>query len=779
MLPGRRVSARALAWRATGINFSQQVRFLASSKSLPLPKSIANASRINAILKVQKAVAATSSRLTLDSLTTDDQRRDYLWSRKQQLLRILPGREWRKVFAIARRLFEFDLLARPPSDKEFRKRMLENSGDLLIKLEQTPMWLTAEMDLLEGIDAPTDPKSSKITDTGKQEPSTESNVAEKNTPVEDTVVTGEPPEQKSLEDKKASSKIKITGLDQVSITPDVRLPEEKQEGEDVSRYRNIIISPESESTKPTATPSENPVEKSADKPIEKSIEKSAEQFLEKKATESTKEAIQIVFPEYEKIIKPTGREEESTVERLSLLQTPEDVTPPSFAILQKLSRTLTVEGVRPDLKPVFLPNQAAYALLAEATTLLEEACYEFIKKRAPSVTTWPTFDCPEAQEYKKWVDLIVKLGKEHSKDGFKLPPKFAEGVSYGDIIRNSAAHRLPIHAPKLRILLNRARVWVDSLDVPEISEKFARLEQSAADMQTDLEGSLSPVVDEIRVVLSRIKGRWEEVKRLENKILEIQKDIRREKSSIEVEERNMQDTLRKAQVVRYDQGQKFERDAFRQYVQGAHVNLGGSEVETEGIIDEWPEDENVIEELPVETELDSSGTKSLGAKPSQSDSKVTEKGKTSKIILSPKEVEDILATEESLFTETDRTQLARDSQGGLVTFKTDTLADIEELPSPGSRSSKKSKVITEGKKEKTDGKTLETGTATKKGELLKGAATRDEAVPNEKRGLDTRPDASKKSKEIKFEGANLSRDSDINSLKDSTTKWYNPLSWFR
>lgn len=800
MLLGRRIGAKALTWQTTRIQSSHQVRLLASYRP-SLPKNVENNTRVNTILKVQNAVALTSSKLTLDSLTTDDQRRDYLWSRREQILKILPGREWKKVFAIARRLFEYNYLIRPPPDKEFKKKMLENSGDLLIKFEQTPMWLTAEIKMLEGRDQEDKQETKEGSDM--------TNLPDTGGPVDKSVPDSlaSAKEETSM-DQNTASTTNVKASDQVPVIPDTQLFEKAlgADAEDVSRYRNLVISPESEPAKTPATPTkktiEKPITKSSAKPTEKSTEKStekaaekptdksAERFLEKKATESAKERekeispIQLIFPEYKKVIRTSGREEEATVEKLNQLQMPEDKTTGAFEILQKLSRTLTTENVRPDLKPVFYPNQAAYALLAEATALLEEACFEFVKKRAPSVTAWPTFDCPEAQEYKRWVDLIIKLGKEHSKDGFKLPPKFVEGVGYGDIIRNSAAHRLPIHAPKLRELLRYSRLWIESLDVPEVAQKFERLEQSAADMQTDLENDYSPVVDEIREVLSRIKDRWDNVKQLEDKILEIQRSIRLEMTGIELEEKNMQDSLRKAQGIRYDRGQKFERQGFHDYVHGSLVEANETKAEAEEFPEEWREDEIITEELPVETETDSPAAENGRETPALEIPNIT-----GAALLNRKENRKARqAVEETGRANSNKTKLARDYQGGLVSYEKDALPDIEDISlanskRPGQKSEKtRSETELPEDLETKSTKAKEMNTEDQKSEEVK--RVKDGPLGEQMGSKKTTPSEDesrdpKKAKEISFEGSNLSKDSDIGSLNNDPAKWYNPLSWFR
>ncbi|KAK6347861.1 hypothetical protein TWF718_005681 [Orbilia javanica] len=786
MLPVRHMGAKAPVWRATTIQSSSQVRLLASVPKTSLRKSIENNTRVNTILRVQSAVASTSSKLTLDSLTTDDQRRDYLWSRRQQILRILPGREWKRVFAIARRLFEFNYLVRPPPDKEFKKIMLDNYGELLAKLEQTPMWLTAEIKMLESRDRIAKEEAESKEDAKDLKGAEE--LVDKSVP--ESPVSSE---EGSVE-QDAVSTADLKASDQVLVMPNSHLLENAQEEnvEDESRYRNLVISPVPEPIKTTAPPAEKIVEKPvtkqstkpAEKPVEQPAEKPTERTPEKKATEPTKEKekeappIQIIFPDYKKVIRPGGREEAITVEKLNQLEVPEDKTTGAFEILQKLSKTLVTENIRPDLKPVSYPNQATYALLAEATTLLEEACFEFIKKRAPSVTSWPEFDCPEAQEYKRWVELIIKLGKEHSKDGFKLPPKFVEGVSYGDIIRNSAAHRLPIHAPKLRELLRRSRMWVDSLDVPEVSQKFERLEQSAAEIQTELEDELQPVVNEIRDVLSKIKGRWEKIKRLEEKILEIQKSIREEKGGIELEERNIEGSLQKAQSIRHDRGQKFERQKFRDYVQRSLVEVSEPKEETGELLEKWPADEDILEERPVETKTESPDTK-----------KGIELPDTKKGIESPAPDRTEKPPPASEKTEgshpgTERPKLARDYHGGLVAFETDVLADVEDISFPTSKRTMLKPKDTTSKPEPSKETTLEKGKDTKGKKSTEKKGVKEDSSGEEKASKEAAPretesSDSKKSKKVSFEGPNLSRDSDPKPSDDSAAKWYNPLSWFK
>ncbi|KAF3910420.1 hypothetical protein ABW20_dc0105181 [Dactylellina cionopaga] len=507
--------------------------------------------------------------------------------------------------------------------------MFEKNNFLLTLLEQSPSWLDAEIKLLRVED--------------KRKGITETDVGSESTTIEidaDILIPDEPSDfvatKKAKPSKSAPSSEKIAK--ESTNVPTKENPASDQD-EDLYRYPDI----------------------------------------DKVSAKLTKEKI-IADPIDPERLLGGNNEEEFTLDKLRGLKIDGEQPGAEILALQKLSRTLQESNVRPDLKPVFYPNQASYAVLAEATALLEEACYHYVARTTPSVVKWPTYDCPEAQEYKRWVDLIVRLAKEYKTSGLGLPPKFMEGITYGGLIRNAAAHRLPINAPKLRELLSRSKKWMDLLKVPEVSAKFERLQGSAMEMQDELERALEPVVGEVMGSLERIKENWAHVRKLETRIKEINRSIAKEMSSIDKEELNMKAIIEKSQMIRSERGQKFEREMLRVYVHNLEPPVEPKVVE-ESESSTAPTDADALRatdkmtpEVKAITEPKAGDKDPLAENSEVKAATVTE--------LSAEEVESILAAEEARFNRLDRKKLRGSDKDGLISFSENTLKHIEEVTSP-------------------------------------------------------------------------------------------------
>ncbi|EPS36990.1 hypothetical protein H072_9450 [Dactylellina haptotyla CBS 200.50] len=631
-----------------------------SVKAALKSKSAIRVSRVTDILRIQTAFEKVLLKEELDGCTSDDQRRDLLWGTRQQLAPLFPGRRWDKVYGVGRRLLEKGYLG-GLSEKAARTKLLSVSPTALAELEGVPKWLKREISQMYG--------DEKVKD----------------------------------DDEVISTDMTADSSDNTETEPQSIVPNTGGTLEDA----NDLIQYEIPKT---------PVSKLKATPVQpQSVAQNAQDAAVKARLEKV---VSIPTPDQKKIMAWASTEEDYTMEKLSKLKIQEEETSPEMKQLQGLSKVLIEKDVRPDLKPVFYPNQAAFAVLTEATTLLEEACYQYVARTTPSVTQWPAYDCPEAQELKRWVDLISKLAREYKKT-LALPPQWAELSTYGLMIRNAAAHRLPISAPKLRELLKRSREWIDLLEVPEIAEKYAKIEEIAAKMQYDLESALEPVTHDIMGSLEFMKKKYGEIGKLEEQIRSIKHKIAAKVNEIETEDNKLVQFLEKGQQVRFEEGKNFNREELRNYLYSEPVE--------EILVEETPDEVTPAEDVPSEASF---------------------KSEESPTELSTEDIREMLAREDATFSEVDMTYLRRDGIAGLVSLSNNTLKDIEEV-----------------------GDQLDKPT---------DPTPAEETLNIKGNTLDLREyDTTKQDDSPTFEGSNLSRDAHQQDKVANKSQWYNPVSWFR
>ncbi|KAF3927594.1 hypothetical protein AA313_de0207475 [Arthrobotrys entomopaga] len=605
MLGARQASCRALTRRTLPLTYSPslttQWRVSYSKKSERVAQRAALqaqwAARINDATRIHQAFARTITKEQFDACDTDAERNALLWNMRNEIGPLLPGRSWHKVYAVARRLAEKGFLWGKFSEREVKKKLSDpgrsafNYVDAMPKSLQTEILALAQQDGTANtlLDLNIDMSENITSDTVKSE-------------ILIPDISSEYVSTKKAEEGKQEEAIEEEAEEEV---------EEADETEELVQY-----------TVPDT------VSQPAPKELDKELEAS-------KA--SLEQIAQAPIPDQKRLSDAMNMntEEEYTVERLQKLKIKEDTPSEEMLALQKLSKVLVDNDVLPDMKPVFYPNQASYAVLMEATSLLEQACFQYIKRTTPAVVKWPFFDCPEAQEYKKWVYLIQKISKDHKKT-VPLPPKFNDLLTYGLMIRNAAAHRLAINAPKLRELLKRSQEFVDILEVPEISEKYERLQEFAKDMQTDIEGALDPVGKEVRASLKKMKSKYNEISKLEADIRQIKLRISQKLETISKEDENLETIIRQAADIRYEKGQAFSKEDLL----------------------------NAVHPKPIPTE--------------------PEKLEALMEDMIPDEVKEMLMESENTISEADKKHLESDYHGdGLVSYSDKTLADVEEAPAEG------------------------------------------------------------------------------------------------
>ncbi|KAF3939773.1 hypothetical protein ABW19_dt0210130 [Dactylella cylindrospora] len=456
-------------------------------------------------------------------------------------------------------------------------------------------------------------------------------------------------------------------------------------------------------------------------------------------------------------------EEEAAQKAVDSIQVQEDPKlSEKMEKLMTLSKTLNLRKRRPDLIPGYYPNQARFALLAEATTLLEEACYNYVAKVWPKVVESSSYDCPEAQEFKVWTELMKR---EFNKRGatVKTPAGFLQGSNTGDIIRNAAAHRTRIDAPKVRVLLSGATEWVRNLGDIATVTKLSRLEGAAKQMHEDVDQAVKPVSAEILKILDKISARKKTIADIEAKIKELQAQLRAEEKHIQGEEDSIEAALREEEAVRSKLGKALKRTDLHYFVHhgkfppeekeetedpaditaAEEESAAGQPVQERSKI-ELPDEIVAEEELKDKLEHEGEGKEPRGAA-SGATIEVTES-----------EIEAMLASEDLKFNEFDKKHIRRDASG-LISSSNKTLQDVEDHPAFTPFGLRRPVV--------------------------------EDTTPKPEAEVEPKPEAEEPKSDgekgsqptSSFEGTNLSRDAIVDSAKerDGGPKWYNPLTWFR
>ncbi|KAK6543389.1 hypothetical protein TWF694_000136 [Orbilia ellipsospora] len=548
--------------------------------------------RINDATRIYQAFSKTITKEEYDACETDAKRQVLLWNMRSEIGPLIPGRSWDKIYAVARRLAEKKYLWGKFTEREVKKKLADPGRMAFNYVDGMPKSLKTEILALA------------------QQDGTASSLPDLNIDMSETA-TFDPTEPQMMIPDISSEYIGTKRMEEVEQEEAIEEDEEEAEEPDESEELVQYTVPETNS---------RPAPQELDQELE--------------ASKADLEQIaQAPIPDQKKLSDAISSEEEFTFERLEKLKIKEDTPSEGLLTLQKLSKVLVDNDVLPDMKPVFYPNQTSYAVLMEATSLLEQACFQYIKRTTPAVVRWPFFDCPEAQEYKKWVYLIQKISRDHRKT-VPLPPKFNELLTYGLMIRNAAAHRLAINAPKLRELLKRSQEFVDILEVPEISEKYERLQEYAKKSQTEMEEALDPVAKEVRASLKKMKGKYNEISKLEVQIRQIKLQISQKLETISKEDGKLEVMIQKAAEIRYEKGQAFNKEDLLNTIDPKPIPIEPEPVEAHNI--------EIIEER----------------------------------------LEEMVMNEETTPSEADSKHLERDdAEGGLVSYSAKTLADIEEAPS--------------------------------------------------------------------------------------------------
>ncbi|KAF3916354.1 hypothetical protein ABW21_db0205513 [Orbilia brochopaga] len=700
-------------------------------KKASLASTTKNLARVSDFKQVRKAFIAAVSQAEIKACKNDNQRRNLLWSKRTQIETSLPAKTFESSYGIGRRLWEKGVLFDLPRGQDLKDVLFADHGSMLMQMESDlPLWIQSEV------------KEMQVKDTETEQKLKESLVNSPTIDI-DPQIAAMSDAAKIVEDAFSEPSSEPNGkTEQTDPAPADKknqlLDDEADAAGGLFQYPKIAARKPLPENGNNSGSSEIPIGSNKSQISEKPENSENLKSSEKDDLTDKESLVEEIPPSMRRKIEDGYAFEDIAMrimKHMTIDEPPELVQ--KMEKLKDLSKVLREEDIRPDMKPVTYPSQASYAVLTEATALLEEAAFNYVARTMPTVVTWPSFDSPEAQEYKKWISLINRLSRHFQRSGTKthvLPDKFIELSTYGDVIRNAAAHRVQINAPKMNKLLAHAKQWVDILDVPDTAAKFERLQERAAAMQSEMEEAIKPVSEEVMGSLDKIKVRWGAVKRFEQQILDIQQKITQEKSAILTEEDGIKETLKKGQAVRVSHGKAFSRDELRKYIYIAPVPS-----------QEIPEPAaDTTSDLPTEQTVDA--IKSPDAATPVATHEISPPrisfGKLKKktiIELSASEAQDMLAVEDASFTEADRRKLYRDRVGGLVSFSKDTLATIPE-----------------------------SGSENEANEIASDVTTARKA-----------PSSETENPKDELEKPSLTKESDPEAPKKSGSTWYNPLSWFR
>lgn len=147
-----------------------------------------------------------------------------------------------------------------------------------------------------------------------------------------------------------------------------------------------------------------------------------------------------------------------------------------------------------------------HALLTKIQYVLEECCYEFTSKWAPTLLLKKNWVCPEAIELNQWVRVMIQ-------DTSSLPAGALEDKHKANIseifepvieVRHSAVHRLPVCTERLERFIDGAMVFVTMLRDPlresqlqelgvELKRIIKQLELSKHIQETQLQKKLDNI----------------------------------------------------------------------------------------------------------------------------------------------------------------------------------------------------------------------------------------------------------------------------------------------
>lgn len=149
------------------------------------------------------------------------------------------------------------------------------------------------------------------------------------------------------------------------------------------------------------------------------------------------------------------------------LEAPEDAIPNSNNVQLAFDEYLTPKELplhNISLHPIFFPYRAQHAILSKVQSVLEDCCFEFVRKWQPSILEARAWDCTTAMELTKWTRLLAKKAEKFPQHAFKISNSPLNEVLFATHkIRHTAVHRLPTTCLGVGVLVESAVILAETL----------------------------------------------------------------------------------------------------------------------------------------------------------------------------------------------------------------------------------------------------------------------------------------------------------------------------
>jgi len=182
----------------------------------------------------------------------------------------------------------------------------------------------------------------------------------------------------------------------------------------------------------------------------------------------------------------------------------------------------------PSLYSSYFPYRAQHSILSTVQCVLEECCFDFIKKWMPSVLEEHGWDCAAAAELTMWTKLLAKMSGRLPRHAFRLSGSSLNEVLFAtNNVRHTSVHRLPTTSRGIDMLIMSAKKLAETLQDPlrtsQLEDLHFELESQIKAMELNknvLENTLS---HELQVLQHQRK----ELDRKEKELIEktIQEDL--------------------------------------------------------------------------------------------------------------------------------------------------------------------------------------------------------------------------------------------------------------
>jgi DNA polymerase kappa len=128
------------------------------------------------------------------------------------------------------------------------------------------------------------------------------------------------------------------------------------------------------------------------------------------------------------------------------------------------------------LYPTFFPYRAQHAILSKVQSVLEDCCFEFVRKWQPSILEDRAWDCAAAVELTKWTRMLAKKAEKFPEHAFKIGNASLNEILFATHkLRHTAVHRLPTTCLGVEALVKSAVILTETLQDPLRTAKLEDL----------------------------------------------------------------------------------------------------------------------------------------------------------------------------------------------------------------------------------------------------------------------------------------------------------------